>query len=91
MGKALTHWFVYCIIVSVFTGYLCSPLGPGAHYGLVFRWAGTAAILGYAISNIPDSIWKGQSWSVTFKFMFDGLIYGLLTAGTFGWLWPESM
>ena len=21
--------------------------------------------------------------------MFDGLIYGLLTAGVFGWLWPQ--
>jgi hypothetical protein len=23
------------------------------------------------------------------KTMFDGLVYGLLTAGTFGWLWPR--
>jgi len=23
------------------------------------------------------------------KEVIDGLIYGLLTAGTFGWLWPK--
>jgi hypothetical protein len=91
MGRHLILWFIFCLIVSVFTAYICTPLGAGAHYGLVFRWAGTAAILGYAVSNIPDSIWKGQSWSVTLKFMFDGVVYALLTAGTFGWLWPESM
>jgi hypothetical protein len=26
---------------------------------------------------------------VTIKHVIDGLIYGLLTAGTFGWLWPK--
>jgi hypothetical protein len=23
------------------------------------------------------------------KGVFDGLVYGLVTAGTFGWLWPR--
>jgi hypothetical protein len=26
---------------------------------------------------------------VAFKEIFDGLLYGLVTAGTFGWLWPR--
>lgn len=51
---------------------------------------GTVAVLAYAVTYIPDSIWKGLSWGVTAKFMFDGLIYGLVTAGTFGWLWPAA-
>lgn len=38
--------------------------------------AGTAAFLGYAVAQIQDSIWKGQSWGVTFKHVSDGLIYG---------------
>jgi len=60
---------------------------PRAHTTLrVFRVAGTTAFLGYAFAQIQDSIWKGQTWGVTFKHVFDGLIYGLLTAGTFGWL-----
>ncbi len=40
--------------------------------------------------HIHESAWKGQKWSTTIKFMIDGLIYALVTAGTFGWLWPAA-
>jgi hypothetical protein len=26
---------------------------------------------------------------VTFKYLFDSVIYAMLTAGVFGWLWPK--
>jgi len=32
---------------------------------------------------------EGQTWSSTINELIDGLVYGLLTAGTFGWLWPR--
>jgi hypothetical protein len=35
------------------------------------------------------SIWYRRTWSTTIKATVDGLIYALLTAGTFGWLWPR--
>jgi hypothetical protein len=35
------------------------------------------------------SIWYRRSWLLTFKTVVDGLIYALLTGGTFGWLWPH--
>ena len=54
----------------------------------VFRIAGTVAILGYAFSNVTDSIWKSISWGTTCKFVVDGIVYGLVTAATFAWLWP---
>lgn len=91
IGRGLVLWFVYCLIVSVLAAYVSwHALGAGASYRAVFRIAGTAAILGYAIGCIQDSVWKGVSWSTTAKFIFDGVVYGLLTAGTFGWLWPEA-
>jgi hypothetical protein len=31
----------------------------------------------------------GKPWVVTAKEMFDGLLYALVTAGAFGWLWPR--
>jgi len=31
------------------------------------------------------------SWVVTFKHLFDSLIYALLTAAIFAWLWPKSL
>ena len=44
----------------------------------------------YAAGHASESIWKGQAWSTTFKHMFDGFVYALLTAGVFGWLWPAG-
>jgi len=92
MGKSMMQWFLFSVLVSIFAGYIgMITLGWGGSYHQVFRITGTVAILGYAVGNIPDSIWKGQRWGITMKFVFDGVVYGLLTAGTFGWLWPEGM
>ena len=89
MGKNLVLWFLYSVLISVFVGYVAKlALPAGTEYGTVFRVAGTTAILAYGVAQIQDSVWKAQSWTVTMKFLFDGIVYGLVTAGTFGWLWP---
>lgn len=91
MGPALTQWFLFSLVISAVAGYVATiALGPGADYGRVFRVVGTVAILAYATSNVSNSIWKGEPWTVTAKFAVDGLAYGLLTAGTFAWLWPAA-
>jgi hypothetical protein len=90
MGKFLLQWFIYCIVVGVFTAYLTGRTRlPGTHYPEVFRVAGSTAFLGYSLALIQNAIWKGETWGVTMKHILDGLLYGLLTAGTFGWLWPR--
>jgi len=90
MGKFLGLWFVNCIVVGIFVAYLTGRTRmPGTDYLQVFRVAGTVAFMGYGVGQLQDSIWKGQTWGVTAKHVFDGLIYALLTAGTFGWLWPR--
>jgi len=90
MGKNLSQWFLYALVVSLFAGYVASrALAPGAAYIQVFRFAGTTAFLGYTAALWQMSIWYGRAWSITFKATIDGLIYALLTAGTFGWLWPN--
>jgi hypothetical protein len=89
MGKSLAWWFVHSLIIGMLAAYVgWNGLGADAHYLNVFRVVGTAAILGYAIGHLHDSIWKGQPWGTTMKFVLDGVVYGLVTAGTFGWLWP---
>lgn len=89
MPKFLAQWFVYTLVVGVFVAYVASrTLSPGAPYLSVFRIAGTVAFLAYAGEEAVNSIWRGQPWSVTLKNTFDGLVYALLTAGVFGWLWP---
>lgn len=90
MGPFLGQWFVYCLVVSFFVGYVAAyALGPGTPYLKVFQIAGATGFLAYAAGQIPAAIWMGKPWSVAGKETFDGLVYGLLTAGVFGWLWPR--
>jgi hypothetical protein len=90
MPKFLIQWFVYCLLIGFFVAYLTGhTVAHGAYYLAVFRVAGTAAFLAYGLAHLSNGIWKGQKWSVTIKEVIDGLVYALLTAGTFGWLWPR--
>jgi hypothetical protein len=90
MTTNLIQWFVYCLVVGVFAGYVAGrALGPGADYLSVFRFAGTTAFAGYSLAVWQNSIWYKRAWSTTVKVTIDGLVYALLTAGAFGWLWPR--
>jgi hypothetical protein len=90
MAGNLLQWFLYSLVVSVFAAYVAGrALGPGGNYLDVFRFVGTTAFLGYSLALAQHSIWYKRSWATTLKSMFDGLVYALLTAGTFGWLWPR--
>ena len=90
MGKNLGQWFVYLIAVSIFVAYVTGRVLPAGAAGMsIFRVAGTVAVLAYAAAIVPRSIWWGQSWSMTFKEVFDGIVYGLLTGAAFCWLWPR--
>ena len=90
MGKNLVQWFVFCVVVGIFAAYVAGhTLAVGAPYPQVFRVVGATAFIGYVLAAWPMSIWYKRAWSTTIKSSVDGLIYGLLTAGTFGWLWPH--
>jgi len=90
MGKNLIMWFIYLVVVSYLSAYVAGRALPaGTGYREVFRFVGTVAFIGYSVALWQMSIWYRRSWSTTIKATIDGLIYGLLTAGTFGWLWPR--
>ncbi len=90
MPKFLGMWFAYCLIISYFVAYLTGRTVPsGASHLAVLRVAGTAAFLAYGLGQLSNGIWKGQPWGMTIVEVMDGLVYGLLTAGVFGWLWPR--
>ncbi len=91
MAPFLSQWFVYTLVISTLVAYLAIHTLPVATaYLTVFRVVGTAAWLGYAGGTPINSIWKGVPWRVSFKEAIDGLVYACLTAGVFGWLWPQS-
>ena len=89
MGKSMVQWFLYCLLIGVFSAYVTGrAFGPGTDYLVVVRFSGTVAFAGYALALLQNSIWFKRNWAATMKSMFDGLVYGVLTAGVFGWLWP---
>lgn len=89
MGSALGAWFGFNLVVSLFVAYVATlALQPGADYMVVFRVTSAIGFIAYALGGIPESIWMGQPWSNAVKSAVDGLIFGLLTGGAFGWLWP---
>ena len=90
MGRNLILWFIYTVIVGILAAYVAGRALPvGAEYLHVFRFAGATAFIGYSIALWQMSIWYNRSWTTTIKATVDGLIYALLTAGAFGWLWPR--
>ena len=89
MPKQLVLHFVYVLVISLIAGYMGSASLPaGVDYLKVFQVVGCAAFLGYSGALMLNSIWFHMTWSSTCKHALDGLVYGLLTAGVFGWLWP---
>lgn len=89
LGKSLGMWFAFVLLVTFFSAYITTrAVAAGTSYLSVFRFIGTTAFMGYALGQIPESIWYRRSWTRTCISVFDSLIYALLTAGVFGWLWP---
>lgn len=89
MGPQLAQWFVYSLVVSVIAAYVGGrTLTAGEDYLAVFRLTGTVAFACYAMAMPQRSIWYKQGRASTLRTMFDGLVYSLVTAGVFGWLWP---
>ena len=90
MNKSLIGWFVFVLCASAVVAYVTSrTIAPGTAYLQIFRVAGVTAFLIFAGAAPIESIWKGRKWSSTFKEMFDGFLYSLLTAGAFAGFWPE--
>jgi hypothetical protein len=87
--RSLVLWFVYGIVVAVFAAYIAGlTLGAGAPYMTVFRVTGTATFAAYALALWHDWIWYSAGLARTIRSTIDGLVYGLLAGGVFGWLWP---
>ncbi len=91
MGRSLIQWFIFCVFVSILSGYIASrALGPGQAFATVMQFAGCAAFMGYALGQVQNSIWYRRKWSTTTKNVFDGLLYGLATGAVFAAMWPGA-
>jgi hypothetical protein len=90
MNRSLLLWFVFLLVVGVFVAYITGRSLPiGTPYLRVFKSVAVTTFVAYSLALAELSIWYRRSWTMTLKSAVDGVIYGLLTAGVFGWLWPR--
>ena len=88
MGRNLILTLLSYIVIGVFVAYLTwHAIGAGDPYMRVFRLTGAAAFMAHGLALIPFTIWyrSMRLWS----HLLGALIYALVTAGTFAWLWPR--
>jgi hypothetical protein len=91
MGGMMTRWFVYSLVVALFTAYVTGrSLNQSATYLQVFRLAGATTFIAYGMGVWQHWIWWGKSLRSALTTTLDALIYALLTAGIFGWRWPHA-
>lgn len=89
-GPYLIKQFIFHLVISIFVAYLASrTLAAGTEYLRVFQVTGTVAILSYTAALFPEAIWYHHPRNYTLAKVVDGLVWGLLTAGAFGWLSPK--
>ena len=87
MGASLLQWFLFCGLVSLFCAMVSIVVPPGAPH-VAFHAVALSALMAYAFGCFTDAIWWGVPWKNAFKYIVDGIIYALITAFTFEWLWP---
>lgn len=89
MGKLMAQQISHFLFGSILIAYCATQaLEPGADYMSVFRFVASVGFLAFGWASIPYSIWFGFQWSMTARYLLDALIYGLVVAGAFAWLWP---
>lgn len=89
MGQNLLMTFLFYILVGVFVAYISwhAFVGDSTVYLDRFRIAGATAFAAHGLGWMSFVIWfrANKFWP---NFV-DSVLYALLTAGTFAWLWPK--
>ena len=92
MGALMAGSFLVALLVCVFIAYVAFLALPrGAAFGEVFRVAGACAVLGFAFGGTTNDLWLGKPprWFLTNA--VDAVVFALITAGVFAWLWPAAV
>ena len=89
MGKLMPQQIAFFLLGCILVAYCATQvLAAGTDYLVVFRFVSTVSFLAFGWAVIPMSIWYGHPWPTTTKYLLDAVIYGLVVAGSFAWLWP---
>lgn len=88
MGQNLIQTLLFYILVGVFVAYVGWHSLHGDHpYLAKFRICGTVAFCAHGLGWMSFAIWFKNI--KVLPNLFDAILYALVTAGTFGWLWPK--
>ncbi len=89
MAPMFIGWTVAILALTIVVAFAAgAALSPGASTMAVWHLTGLVALAGYGFGGWPESIWFGRKWSSAVKGTVDAVIYAVITAATFGWLWP---
>ncbi|AKE52177.1 hypothetical protein [Kangiella geojedonensis] len=92
MGKLLTQQLIFFVLGSLLMGVIgCFALTKGAVPSEIFQLLFVVGFFGFGWASIPYSIWFGHPWKVTIKYLIDAIIYSVVIAATFTWLWPAAV
>lgn len=89
MAGNMIATFVVYLVVSLLIGYVgWAALGPSMDHKRLFQVLGAAGVLAYCFAFLPNGIWFQVSRRALAMNVIDGVVYGLVTAAIFTWLWP---
>jgi hypothetical protein len=89
MAPMFIGWTLAIVVASVIVACVAATaMGTGADTQRVWHITGLTALGIYGFGGWPESIWYGRKWSTAIKNTFDAAIYAVVTALTFGWMWP---
>ncbi|HET6437601.1 MAG TPA: hypothetical protein VFG59_06055 [Anaeromyxobacter sp.] len=90
MGRNMMLSFLVYLVVGFLVAYVAAHSLPAApRFRAVFRIVGAVGFLSYGVGTIFNSIWYHRPWRAYLADFVDALLFGLVTAAVFGWLWPS--
>jgi hypothetical protein len=91
MGAYLGKWFAHLVVVSALCAFnVAHAAEPGGDTHRVFHFVALPAFLAYGLALWQDQIWYGKSTATSIRNTIDALLYALVTAFVFMWMWPKS-
>ena len=89
MPRNILGTVLFFLVINTLMAYLASAaLVRGETFAKVFQVMGTAGVLAYSFSSIPNDIWFQAKRRATIMCALDGIVFGLITGAIFAWLWP---
>jgi hypothetical protein len=92
MGKLLAQQLAFFLGGCILIAYVATlAITASADLMVVFRFTMVISFITFGYGLIPNSIWLGQPWSNCLRYLLDALIYAVIIAATFAWLWPVTV